>query len=203
MAYKYNGKLKGELDPWQQPDAFNDEAPTANPPRHPSHPTRPNVPHTPNIHWDARHGQWIVRAREGNKSTFTRMFPADQYEAAIQCRITVLGPIPEPRPTEHPNVPHVPGVMWNKNQRAWVVRIKIRGQRIYLGSFAPNDYDNAVKAVQDARAKHFPNGHVTQLKPCGTHAAYQRHVNRGEPICDPCRRAEHEYVETHRKRNAA
>lgn len=84
MAYKYNGKLKGELDPWQQPDAFNDETPTEeHTPNHPHHATRPNVPHIPNIHWDARRGRWTVRVRKGNKTTFSRMFAADQYEEAI------------------------------------------------------------------------------------------------------------------------
>jgi alpha-galactosidase/6-phospho-beta-glucosidase family protein len=27
------------------------------------------------------------------------------------------------------------------------------------------------------------------LKPCGTTAAYRRHINRGEPTCDPCKEA--------------
>ncbi len=30
-------------------------------------------------------------------------------------------------------------------------------------------------------------------QPCGTHAAYARHVRKGEPIDDACRTAEREY----------
>ncbi len=29
----------------------------------------------------------------------------------------------------------------------------------------------------------------TNLRPCGTHAAYRRHLNRGEEPCEPCRQA--------------
>ncbi|HEY9411767.1 MAG TPA: hypothetical protein VIP77_19465 [Jiangellaceae bacterium] len=32
------------------------------------------------------------------------------------------------------------------------------------------------------------------LKPCGTVAAYQRHINRRETPCDSCKRAKRDYV---------
>lgn len=39
------------------------------------------------------------------------------------------------------------------------------------------------------------------LKPCGTYAAYRRHLNRGEQPCDECRRAAREArYEQNRKR---
>lgn len=31
------------------------------------------------------------------------------------------------------------------------------------------------------------------LRPCGTHAAYERHRKRGETVCAACRKAEREY----------
>lgn len=36
-------------------------------------------------------------------------------------------------------------------------------------------------------------GERRNLRPCGTHAAYERHRNRGEEPCALCRRSEREY----------
>ena len=36
------------------------------------------------------------------------------------------------------------------------------------------------------------------LLPCGSHAAYRRHLRRGEETCPDCRRAHREYVATFR-----
>ncbi len=36
------------------------------------------------------------------------------------------------------------------------------------------------------------------LQPCGTYAAYQRHIKRGEESCADCRAANSEYVKQHR-----
>jgi hypothetical protein len=36
-------------------------------------------------------------------------------------------------------------------------------------------------------------GRTRELRPCGTHAAAQRHRTRGEPLCGECRDAEREY----------
>lgn len=33
---------------------------------------------------------------------------------------------------------------------------------------------------------------MTTLQPCGTNAAYQRHIDRGEATCEPCRKAHNE-----------
>lgn len=33
-----------------------------------------------------------------------------------------------------------------------------------------------------------------ELKPCGTNAAYVRHVKHGEPTCQPCRDAHAAYI---------
>lgn len=45
------------------------------------------------------------------------------------------------------------------------------------------------------------------LKPCGTHAAYCRHINRGEQPCEPCKRAhaehQHAYAAEHREARRA
>lgn len=45
------------------------------------------------------------------------------------------------------------------------------------------------------------------LQPCGTRAAYLRHLDRGEPACDPCTAANAEHRRAHfdgnRERNKA
>jgi hypothetical protein len=41
------------------------------------------------------------------------------------------------------------------------------------------------------------------LSPCGTHAAYNRHVKRGEDPCMPCRKADNAYRSEKRRRRAA
>lgn len=38
------------------------------------------------------------------------------------------------------------------------------------------------------------------VKPCGTNAAYNRHVVHKTPVCDACRKAHMEYRAEHRKR---
>jgi hypothetical protein len=38
------------------------------------------------------------------------------------------------------------------------------------------------------------NGGNPAMEPCGTNAAYARHVKRGEPACQPCRDAHRIYV---------
>jgi len=49
------------------------------------------------------------------------------------------------------------------------------------------DYQRAWRARQGARTGK-PGRPATQ--PCGTVAAYRRHVRAGEPPCQPCRDAE-------------
>lgn len=39
------------------------------------------------------------------------------------------------------------------------------------------------------RGRPLPSGHP-ELKPCGTRAAYRRHLRRGDPIDEACRQAE-------------
>lgn len=41
------------------------------------------------------------------------------------------------------------------------------------------------------------------LKPCGTHAAFIRHQNRGEPVDEPCRIAERVYQRSRKRRERA
>lgn len=38
------------------------------------------------------------------------------------------------------------------------------------------------------------------LKPCGTYAAYRRHIAHREVICDACQAAEREYARAARRR---
>ena len=40
------------------------------------------------------------------------------------------------------------------------------------------------------------------LKPCGTPAAYRRHIRHSEPICEPCRQAEARRGRDYRRRRA-
>lgn len=35
---------------------------------------------------------------------------------------------------------------------------------------------------------------ITELKPCGTYGAAQRHARRKEPLCDPCQAARTAYM---------
>lgn len=48
------------------------------------------------------------------------------------------------------------------------------------------DYQRAWRAKQGARTGH-PGRPIT--KPCGTPAAYKRHIRNGEKPCDACRAA--------------
>jgi hypothetical protein len=41
---------------------------------------------------------------------------------------------------------------------------------------------------------------VATLQPCGTPAAYARHIKRGEEPCDPCREANNAYARHYRRR---
>lgn len=103
-----------------------------------------------------------------------------------------------------PDVPRVPGLTWSASEARWCARIKYRGSAVHLGKYRPDEYAAAVTVLEAARKQikqQDPNWN--QLEPCGTHAAYQRHHRAGEPIDLACRRAEYEYVETHRKSRAA
>lgn len=44
---------------------------------------------------------------------------------------------------------------------------------------------------------------VRQLKPCGTHAAFVRHKDRGEPIDAACEQAERDYQRAHKRKRRA
>ncbi len=44
---------------------------------------------------------------------------------------------------------------------------------------------------------------VGSLRPCGTHAAHQRHVSNGEEPCEPCKVAEREHNARTRRRQRA
>ncbi|MFJ2218274.1 WhiB family transcriptional regulator [Streptomyces sp. NPDC101062] len=51
-------------------------------------------------------------------------------------------------------------------------------------------------SAERAAAGHPPagwrgRGHKTRLKPCGTPAAYRRHLRKGQKPCPPCKAAEH------------
>lgn len=37
------------------------------------------------------------------------------------------------------------------------------------------------------------SGEVRELRPCGTPAAYRRHIRRGEDVCKLCRKAHAAY----------
>lgn len=109
-----------------------------------------------------------------------------------------------------PNQPHVPGITWDGRRGRWAVRLQYGGKRHTLGSFPNDEYGEAVAMIEAAREaippkpeKSAPPAKVRELQPCGTHAAYQRHHKAGEPIDLACRRAEYEYVESHRKSRAA
>ena len=42
---------------------------------------------------------------------------------------------------------------------------------------------------------------MTRPQPCGTPAAYQRHIRRGEKPCEPCREAWRAYIASQRSGN--
>ena len=44
---------------------------------------------------------------------------------------------------------------------------------------------------------------MTELQPCGTYGAYQRHLRLNEEPCDPCRKASNAYQRDLRRRNPA
>lgn len=50
---------------------------------------------------------------------------------------------------------------------------------------------------------HVPGWDPRLLKPCGTHAAYERHRKRGEFIDDKCREGERAYQRSRRRRERA
>ena len=59
------------------------------------------------------------------------------------------------------------------------------------------------KCPHCARPLHRPGQHVPQprvLLPCGTRAAYRRHLADGETTCDPCREASRIYRQADRIR---
>ncbi|MFZ4264479.1 WhiB family transcriptional regulator [Streptomyces arboris] len=56
-------------------------------------------------------------------------------------------------------------------------------------------------ADTSTRASHGKGGR--QLAPCGTPAAYDRHVRHGEPVDDACRRAHNDHRNAQRKANRA
>ena len=115
----------------------------------------------------------------------------------------VINPPPLPK-NPRPDKPRVPGLIWAATQNRWVPQIKHKGKTTYLGKYRPEEYDEAVQLLTAARqALKEQDPEWNQLKACGTHAAYQRHYRRGEPIDLACRRAEYEYVEQHRKAKAA
>lgn len=111
---------------------------------------------------------------------------------------------PAQGPMPRPDRPRVPGLTWSSSAERWVARIKYRGSTLHVGKFRPGQYTEAATALQSIRTQieqQDPNWN--QLEPCGTHAAYQRHHRAGEPIDLACRRAEYQYVESHRKSRAA
>lgn len=44
---------------------------------------------------------------------------------------------------------------------------------------------------------------MTQVAPCGTLAAYRRHLRHGEPTCEPCREANRRHRREHEQRKRA
>jgi hypothetical protein len=59
------------------------------------------------------------------------------------------------------------------------------------------EFEMGIPAIRAALRLHFGfpllAETVNPLKPCGTIAAYRRHVRRQEPICDPCLEAQRQY----------
>jgi hypothetical protein len=113
---------------------------------------------------------------------------------------------PEPSATER-QLPR--GVQYDKRTRTYIATIKHRGKRLYNGTNHPTT-EAAHQAVKELRARTQaadPEWQGTkswgQLKPCGTHAAYHRHLRHGQKPCQPCVRAETRYVYTMRKPKAA
>ena len=107
-----------------------------------------------------------------------------------------------PEPTEYPKPEPVhPGVFWDKKVGKWRARIKYRGKQIYLGYYA--DSDEAVQVMDEKRAElRAADPTWMVLKPCGTHAAYHRHLRNSEKPCTPCRKAENAYVQSVRTKAA-
>lgn len=97
--------------------------------------------------------------------------------------------------------PHgIPGLYIDKDK--WRARVVYKGKPYELGRFTVKE--DAVQAIQTKRAElQAADPDWLTVKPCGTHAAYKRHQRRGEPIDLDCRRAENEYLRTHRKDKAA
>ncbi|MEC3995065.1 WhiB family transcriptional regulator [Actinacidiphila sp. DG2A-62] len=62
--------------------------------------------------------------------------------------------------------------------RAWAMQVGVE-YGVWGGTSAADRRHQGVKPVRMER----------QVKPCGTQAAYDRHIKRGEPVDDECREA--------------
>ena len=51
-----------------------------------------------------------------------------------------------------------------------------------------------------ARERFLEERYHSPVQPCGTNAAFQRHLYHGETPCDPCRQARNSYQNRRRRR---
>lgn len=103
---------------------------------------------------------------------------------------------------EHPKPEKpYPGVLWDKKIGKWRARIKYRGKQVWLGYHI--DPLEALRVMNDKRAElKAADPTWNTLKPCGTHAAYHRHLRHNEKPCLPCVKAETAYVRSVRTKAA-
>ena len=58
------------------------------------------------------------------------------------------------------NTSGVAGVSWDKSRKRWLSLVQYKNKKHNLGRFAEDDFESAVKAVEDFRRKHgFSEGH--------------------------------------------